>query len=92
MEIINVFAKLYSLEIIEMALSAIKKYLSYFTKKLINKHVRPCHATWLAHITVEKQDPILADHFLTKLKRYGFSGQKLLISTNFTIFSTVNHN
>lgn len=58
-----------------MALSAIKKYLSYFTKKLINKHVRPCHATWLAHITVEKQDPILADHFLTKLKRYGFSGQ-----------------
>lgn len=35
------------LEIIEMALSILKKYLSYFTKKLI-KHLKPCHTTELA--------------------------------------------
>lgn len=49
-----------------MALSVVKKHSSYFTKKQINKHVKPCHPTQLAYIAVEKQDPIFADHFFPK--------------------------
>lgn len=64
-EILNVFAMLCPLEITEMALSVLKKYLSHFTKILI-KHLKPCHTTELALNTVEKQDPILTNHFFIK--------------------------
>lgn len=78
-----------------MALYVVKKPSSYLTKKQTNKHVKPCHSTqYVKYITVEKQNPTLADHFFTKiLKKHSVSGQKLLTSTIFTVFfPTLNHN
>lgn len=78
----KVNVSLSTLEITEMGLSAVKNYLSYFTEKQINRHVKPCHTTQPAHITVEKQDSIPADHFFTK-------SWKLLTSTISTVFFNI---
>lgn len=53
------------LEIIEMALSVLKKYLSYFTKKL-SKHLKPCHITELASMHHCAKAGSYTYHFFTK--------------------------